>query len=286
MAAPRQHGAAARAHHAPRRSWADVVASVVGRCGGVGRGQMWRRRSWADVVASVVGRCGGVGRGQMWWRRSWADLVASVVGRCVSRTDRLVVDGPDSSRPRCSHADHTPRAAVATRSSAARTICSRLGRTRMYPHPFPPFGSTRVLPTRSTLRVLPTRSTLRVPHARHGVVRRAPETPRVVRPFSRRSYVRGFHTTPQAASKLRESDARLESLDLEFGKMRAQLHDLVATKQHLKESLQVRRVPKRNHATYNRLTCNVRPSRVQRATWRVSARDATVGGNVRLRARR
>ena len=90
----------------------------------------------------------------------------------------------------------------------------------------------------------------------------------------------------QAASKLRESDARLESLDLEFGKMRTQLHDLVATKQHLKESLQVRRVPKRNHATYNRLTCNVRPSRVQRATWRVSARDATVGGNVRLRARR
>ena len=30
-----------------------------------------------------------------------------------------------------------------------------------------------------------------------------------------------------AASKLRESDARLESLDLEFGKMRSQLHDLI-----------------------------------------------------------
>jgi hypothetical protein len=96
----------------------------------------------------------------------------------------------------------------------------------------------------------------------------------------------------QAASKLRESDARLESLDLEFGKMRTQLHDLVATKQHLKESLQVRRVPNGitqsttvSRALCTRLTCNVRPSRVHRATWHVSARDATVSSNVRPRAR-
>ena len=82
----------------------------------------------------------------------------------------------------------------------------------------------------------------------------------------------------QAASKLRESDARLESLDLEFGKMRTQLHDLVATKQHLKESLQVRRVPKRNHATYNGLACIVHPSHMQRTpVSRASCDVARVG---------
>ena len=75
----------------------------------------------------------------------------------------------------------------------------------------------------------------------------------------------------QAASKLRESDARLESLDLEFGKMRTQLHDLVATKQHLKESLQVRHGRNANLQRAPCLVCNLRRGACRLETRRSAA---------------